>query len=299
MPFAGCAQTVPGIGLLIWSAGELHVRPDPGWLLLLILNLLASATVSLAFSWVWGSLAFWAPRAAEEVSSSANRTMDHLKAFPPGCRAHWLAGWLRPCRLGSSPGTLRGRCSASTRRRAQCSSRRSRRSPRHPWPGGRSAVDSRNTPELDRPAISPSDSAGDTVVELRGVRKSYRQRQLSPRLRDALRDLLRPRWRDVEALRGVDLTVARGEVVAYAGPNGAAKSTTVKLLAGLLAPDAGTVRVLGLDPSRDRVGYVGRIGVVFGQRTELWWDHPVETSFEWKRVVWDVPRDRYEGVLGF
>ncbi len=103
----------------------------------------------------------------------------------------------------------------------------------------------------------------------------------------------------MEALRGVDLRIDRGEVVAYAGPNGAGKSTTVKLLSGLLAPDAGTVRALGLDPSRDRVRYVGRIGVVFGQRTELWWDHPVAASYEWKRVVWDVPRDRYERTLGF
>src|SRR6185437_14107701 len=91
----------------------------------------------------------------------------------------------------------------------------------------------------------------------------------------------------------------RGEVVAYAGPNGAGKSTTVKLLSSLLAPDAGTVRVLGMDPVRDRVRYVNRIGVVFGQRTELWWDHPVAASFEWKRVVWDIPSDRYERMLGF
>ena len=122
--------------------------------------------------------------------------------------------------------------------------------------------------------------------------------QRSARLRDIVRNFLRPEVRRVEALRGVDLTVKRGEVVAYAGPNGAGKSTTIKLLSGLLAPDSGTVRALGMDPVRDRVRYVGRIGVVFGQRTELWWDHAVAASFEWKRVVWDVPRDRYERMLG-
>jgi ABC-2 type transport system ATP-binding protein len=94
------------------------------------------------------------------------------------------------------------------------------------------------------------------------------------------------------------MSVARGEVVAYAGPNGAGKSTTIKLLSGLLAPDSGTVRALGMDPVRDRVNYVARIGVVFGQRTELWWDHSVAASFEWKRVVWNVPRERYERMLG-
>ncbi len=147
--------------------------------------------------------------------------------------------------------------------------------------------------ELDPLATSPTD----TVVELSGVWKIYRVQQRSARLSDLARDLLRPRIRSVEALRGIDLTVRRGEVVAYAGPNGAGKSTTIKLLSGLLAPDRGRVRALGLDPVRDRVRYVGHISVVFGQRTELWWDHAVAASFEWKRVVWDIPRERYERMF--
>lgn len=149
--------------------------------------------------------------------------------------------------------------------------------------------------ESARSATSPSD----TVVELSGVWKVYRQKQRSERLGDVLRHMLRPPVRRVEALRGIDLRIGRGEIVAYAGPNGAGKSTTVKLLSSLLAPDAGSVRVLGMDPVRQRARYVSRIGVVFGQRTELWWDHPVAASFEWKRVVWDVPRERYERMLGF
>ncbi|MDP6040551.1 MAG: ATP-binding cassette domain-containing protein, partial [Candidatus Latescibacteria bacterium] len=74
--------------------------------------------------------------------------------------------------------------------------------------------------------------------------------------------------------------------------------TTVKLLSSVLAPTSGTVQCLGMNPLKDRVPYVRRIGVVFGQRTELWWDQPVAASFEWKRVVWDIPRDRYESTLG-
>ena len=113
------------------------------------------------------------------------------------------------------------------------------------------------------------------------------------------RNLLRPdRFARSRRCSGSTCSIRRGEIVAYAGPNGAGKSTTIKLLSGLLAPDAGTVRALGMDPVRDRVRYVGRIGVVFGQRTELWWDHPVAASFEWKRVVWDIPRPRYERMLG-
>ncbi|MGI8549259.1 MAG: ATP-binding cassette domain-containing protein, partial [Dehalococcoidia bacterium] len=81
--------------------------------------------------------------------------------------------------------------------------------------------------------------------------------------------------------------------------NGAGKSTTVKLLSSLLTPTSGTVRSLGMDPVQHRVEYVKNIGVVFGQRTELWWDHPIAASYEWKRVVWDIPRDRYERMLVF
>ncbi len=134
----------------------------------------------------------------------------------------------------------------------------------------------------------------DTAVELVDVHKRFRQKQRSERLRDTLRTMLNPVVREVQALHGVNLHIQRGEVVAYAGPNGAGKSTTVKLLSGLLSPDSGSVRALGMDPVRERVRYVQRIGVVFGQRTELWSDHPVAASFEWKRVVWDIPRQRYE-----
>jgi viologen exporter family transport system ATP-binding protein len=146
----------------------------------------------------------------------------------------------------------------------------------------------------DRSGTAPSD----IVVDLSGVWKVYRQKQRSGRLRDVFQAMLRPKIRRVEALRGIDLRVYRGEIVAYAGPNGAGKSTTVKLLSGLLAPDAGLVRVLGMDPVRERAHYVAHIGVVFGQRTELWWDQPVAASFEWKRVVWDIPHDRYNRMVG-
>ena len=137
-------------------------------------------------------------------------------------------------------------------------------------------------------------AASDIVVELRGVCKTFRQKQRSERLRDTVRSMFRPPIREVRALQQIDLQIQRGEIVAYAGPNGAGKSTTVKLLSGMLAPDTGTVRSLGMDPVRERVRYVGKIGVVIGQRSELWMDHPIAASFEWKRVVWDIPRPRYE-----
>ena len=147
----------------------------------------------------------------------------------------------------------------------------------------------------DRNATSP----GDIAVELREVDKTFYQRQRSERFRDVLTNLFRPTIREIRALRGVNLAIRRGEIVAYAGPNGAGKSTTVKLLSSVLAPTAGTVRCLGMDPMTERVPYVRRIGVVFGQRTELWWDQPVAASFEWKRVVWEIPRSRYDEMLAF
>ena len=148
---------------------------------------------------------------------------------------------------------------------------------------------------LDRSATC----AGDIAVELQGVNKTFYQRQRSAHVRDVFKNLFRPRVREVRALQDVDLIVRRGEIVAYAGPNGAGKSTTVKLLSSVLAPTSGSVRALGMDPMRERVAYVNRIGVVFGQRTELWWDQPVSASFEWKRVVWDIPQQRYERMLDF
>ena len=134
------------------------------------------------------------------------------------------------------------------------------------------------------------------IVTLSNVSKTFRQLQASNQkgpLGLAQR-LFKPTYREVLALQHIDLNIQRGEIVAYAGPNGAGKSTTVKMLSAMLSPDEGSVRVLGMDPVRDRVRYVRRIGVVFGQRTELWMDQPVSASYEWKRVVWDVPRERYE-----
>jgi ABC-2 type transport system ATP-binding protein len=91
--------------------------------------------------------------------------------------------------------------------------------------------------------------------------------------------------------------VKQGEFIAYAGPNGAGKSTTMKLLAGMLQPTEGRISVLGMSPEKDRVKIMNRLGVLFGNRTELWWDHPVSQSFEWKKVVWDIADDIYNRNL--
>ena len=97
----------------------------------------------------------------------------------------------------------------------------------------------------------------------------------------------------IHAVDGIDLAVEAGDVVGYIGPNGAGKSTTVKLLTGILVPTRGSVRVAGLDPSRRRIELARRIGVVFGQRTQLWWDLPLRDSFDLLRHIYEVPGERH------
>ncbi|WP_028647852.1 ATP-binding cassette domain-containing protein [Nocardiopsis sp. CNT312] len=101
----------------------------------------------------------------------------------------------------------------------------------------------------------------------------------------------RRRRRTVSAVRDVDLTVHPGEIVGYLGPNGAGKSSTMKMLTGILTPTSGRVRVTGLDPSRERTRLASRIGVVFGQRTSLWWDLPLWDSLALTRHLYRVPAD--------
>jgi ABC-2 type transport system ATP-binding protein len=121
----------------------------------------------------------------------------------------------------------------------------------------------------------------DTVIETRGLRREFTIARKVGRLRR--------RRETVAAVDGIDLRVARGEMLGYLGPNGAGKSTTLKMLTGVLMPSGGEVRVCGLVPVAQRRRLAARIGVVFGQRTQLWWDLPLRDSFELARHIWRVP----------
>ena len=101
----------------------------------------------------------------------------------------------------------------------------------------------------------------------------------------------------VRAVDGVSFSIERGAMVGYVGPNGAGKSTTVKMLTGILVPSGGRVRVAGVEPARQRIALARRIGVVFGQRVQLWWDLPLQDSFELLRHVYRVPADRHRRNL--
>lgn len=130
------------------------------------------------------------------------------------------------------------------------------------------------------------------AVELDDIRKNftvYRARHGAK----ALARLRRERT-EVRAVDGVTFSIEAGEMVGYVGPNGAGKSTTVKMLTGILVPSSGHIRVVDLEPTRQRVDLARRIGVVFGQRTQLWWDLPLRDSFELLRHIYRVPEERYK-----
>lgn len=123
--------------------------------------------------------------------------------------------------------------------------------------------------------------------------KSYFVAERAPGLLGAVKGLVHRRRRRIEALTDVSFSLARGELLGFIGPNGAGKSTTIKILSGILRPDSGRVEVDGLIPYADRIRHVARIGVVFGQRTQLWWDLPVIDGFDLLRDIYRVDRAAY------
>jgi len=123
--------------------------------------------------------------------------------------------------------------------------------------------------------------------------KTFSIAERRPGMWGALRGVVDRRYRIVRALDGLSFSIQPGELVGYIGPNGAGKSTTVKVLAGILVPDSGRCEVLGRVPWKERIANVGQIGVVFGQRTQLWWDLPVVESFDLLRDIYRVPQLGY------
>ncbi len=141
------------------------------------------------------------------------------------------------------------------------------------------------------------DTADKNAVTVLGVTKTFTQWQRENEGRGIIKNLLKPEKKVIVALDDVSFNVKRGEFIAYAGPNGAGKSTTMKLLCGMLLPECGEIKVLGMSPKDNRIPLMKRLGVLFGNRTELWWDHPISQSFEWKRAVWDIPDEVYKRNL--
>jgi ABC-2 type transport system ATP-binding protein len=127
-----------------------------------------------------------------------------------------------------------------------------------------------------------------SVIEIRGLSKSYRVFQKKEGLGASLRSLFRREYRDVHAVRSIDLDVEKGEFVAFLGPNGAGKTTTLKLLSGVLTPTSGEARVLGFVPWQRDNEYRRRFALVMGQKNQLWWDLPAQESFALHEKIYRI-----------
>lgn len=127
--------------------------------------------------------------------------------------------------------------------------------------------------------------------------KCFRISERQPGIRGAMYGLVKRTYREVRALDDVSFTINEGDLVGYIGPNGAGKSTTVKIISGILVPDSGRCEILGRTPWKQRIEHVREIGVVFGQRTQLWWDLPVIESFELLRDIYNVPPTSYRASM--
>src|SRR5579862_5349778 len=131
------------------------------------------------------------------------------------------------------------------------------------------------------------------IIRTHDLRKVFRTLDRKPGVGGTLSTLFSRKYVDKVAVEDVSMSLEAGELVGYIGPNGAGKSTTIKMLTGILVPTSGEIVVAGLVPFRERKRNARNIGVVFGQRTQLYWDLPLIESFELLRAIYSVPRDRY------
>lgn len=135
------------------------------------------------------------------------------------------------------------------------------------------------------------------MIAMHGISKSFKVAKRSAGLKQAVKALFVREHTIVEALQDISFSIGEGEIVGYIGPNGAGKSTTIKVMSGILVPDRGSCSIMGYTPWKDRTAYVKNIGVVFGQRSQLWWDVPVIDSFELLKDIYKIPAAEYKANL--
>jgi ABC-2 type transport system ATP-binding protein len=137
------------------------------------------------------------------------------------------------------------------------------------------------------------------MIEVLHLSKHFKVAQPGKGLSGKFKSLFWPQSKTIKAVDDISYTIRQGEIVGYLGPNGAGKSTTIKLLTGVLAPTSGSVKVNGITPSQNRIKNAYQIGVVYGQRSQLWWDLPLIDSFEILGAMYKVPQRRYKDNLDF
>ncbi|MFS0726172.1 ATP-binding cassette domain-containing protein [Paenibacillus sp. 1P07SE] len=135
------------------------------------------------------------------------------------------------------------------------------------------------------------------AIDVDRLKKQFRVQKNREGLAGAMKDLFKREYSDVTAVKGISFQIPQGEICGYIGENGAGKSTTIKMLTGILVPTSGELRVNGFIPHKEREAFVRGIGVVFGQRSQLWWDIGVIESFQLLRKVYKVPEAEYRKRL--
>lgn len=136
-----------------------------------------------------------------------------------------------------------------------------------------------------------------SFIEVDNICKKYKVSKRKSGIPGMVANLFAPKFEDKEAVKNISFSIDKGEMVGFVGPNGAGKSTTIKMLSGILYPDSGSISVGDTIPYKQRKEYVGRIGVVFGQKSQLQWDLPVIDSFELLKAIYSVPDEVYKKNL--
>ncbi len=136
-----------------------------------------------------------------------------------------------------------------------------------------------------------------SFIEVNNVSKRFRINKRASGIPGMLANLFVPKYEYRQAVKDISFSIEEGEMVGFIGPNGAGKSTTIKMLSGILCPDSGEIKVDGYTPYKDRKKYVGNIGVVFGQKSQLQWDLPVMDSFELLKAIYRIPEETYQANL--
>ena len=136
-----------------------------------------------------------------------------------------------------------------------------------------------------------------SFIEVKQINKTFKVPLKSTGKFDALKTFFSRKYKHIDAIKDISFSIDKGEIVGYIGPNGAGKSTTIKILSGILVPDSGKVMIDKKVPWKDRREYVKDIGVVFGQRSQLWWDIPAIDSFNLLKDIYKISEDKYNKKL--
>ena len=136
-----------------------------------------------------------------------------------------------------------------------------------------------------------------SFIEVKNVSKEFKVNKRSAGIPGMIANMFSPKYEIKKAVNNLSFTIEKGEMVGFIGPNGAGKSSTIKMLSGILCPDKGSISVGGFIPYKQRKAYVGNIGVVFGQKSQLQWDLPVIDSFELLRAIYRIPEEKYKRNL--